>query len=132
MSHKLYTTYLANMKNIPSNCQVAIIMRFPPFIPKDGNIYHAKELSPKAKLLNKYKTGDINFEEFKDLLWEQWQSNEEGAMDTLKEIEETLENVIDVCLVCCEKDLDICHRKILGEYFKFLGYEWEEVKNASI
>lgn len=127
MKHKLYTTYQGNHRNYPENCQIVLIMRFPPFVPKDGDIFHAKELSPKAKLLNQYKSGEIDFEEFKAQLWIQWESNEEGAMDTLKEIEQALDEVIDVCLVCCEKELEGCHRKILGEHFKFLGYEWEEV-----
>ena len=125
MKHKLYTTYLAKMKQIPDPCQIVIIMRFPPFLPKDGDIIHCPELSPKGKLLNVYKA-DKDFDTFKDNLWEQWEGNEEGAMDTLKLIEEALEHN-DICLVCCEKDVNECHRLFLGGYFKFLGYEWEEL-----
>lgn len=130
MKHKLYTTYLAKLRNnkklLPDSCQIAIIMRFPPFIPEDGSMIHVPELSPKAVLLNEIKAGKISFDEFSDKLWEQWKKNDEGSMDTLKNIEDALE-YNDVCLVCCEKNLDECHRKILGEYFKFAGFEWEEL-----
>ena len=125
MKHKLYTTYLSNIKKVPDSCKIAIIMRFPPFLPKDGDIIHCPELSPKGKLLNEYKSNK-DFDAFKDSLWKQWESNEEGAMDTLKLIEEALE-YNDVCLVCCEKDYNECHRSFLGKYYEFLGYEWEEV-----
>lgn len=129
MKHKLYTTYLGKMKTnkelIPENCQIAIIMRFPPFMPEDGSMIHVPELSPKGTLLSEYKK-DKDFKVFKDKLWEQWQKNEEGAMDAIANIEEALE-YNDVCLVCCEADYLDCHRSILGEHFKFSGYEWEEL-----
>ena len=129
MKHKLYTTYLAKLKNnkqlLSEDCVIAIIMRFPPFIPEDGSTIHVSELSPKGTLLSEYKK-DKDFEVFSNKLWKQWQSNEEGAMDAIKNIEEALEHN-DVCLVCCEKDINECHRKILGEYFKFAGFEWEEL-----
>jgi uncharacterized protein YeaO (DUF488 family) len=131
MKYKLYTTYLGKLRShkdlIPDNCKVALIMRFPPFLPKDGSMIHVKELSPKGKLLSKFKDGEITFEEFKTELWNQWESNEEKAMDTLKNIEEALDGHNHVCLICCEEDYNECHRKLLGEYFEFAGYKWEEL-----
>lgn len=126
MSYKLYTTYLANMKNIADTCKTAIIMRFPPFIPKDGDTIHCIELSPKGELLSEYKK-DNDYEKFKEKLFEQFNNNKENGKLMLDYIQETLDNYNDVCLVCCEKDFNICHRKIIGEYFEEFGYEWEEL-----
>lgn len=125
--YKLYTTYLSNLKNLDtSDAIVAIVMRFPPFIPKEkSNMIHIPELSPTGELLLEYKENK-DFDSFKDKLWEQWNSSEESTL-RLKQIEYALDNSNDVYLVCCEKDYNECHRKILGEHFEFLGYEWEEV-----
>ena len=123
--YKLYTTYLSNMKNIPKSCKIVIIMRFPPFIPEDSNIYHAIELSPQGKILMDYKDNN-DFESFKDKFWEQLNFDKDAQL-SLKQIGYALENNNDICLVCCEKDNTNCHRRLLGEFFEFLGYEWEEL-----
>lgn len=126
MKHKVYTTYLAKIKKIPSTCKTVLIMRFPPFIPDDSDVFHAIDLSPSGKLLMEYKENH-DFESFKDKLWNEWNNNPK-SLELLKQAEEALDLYNDICFVCCEKDLNICHRKILGEYFEFLGYEWEELK----
>lgn len=126
MKHKLYTTYLSNLKNVPESCKIVIVMRFPPFIPKDSDAFHCIELSPTGDLLMEYKK-DHDFEKFEKKLWDQWNKDKKAQL-RLKQLEYTLDNFNDVCLICCEKDLNICHRKILGEYFQFLGYNWEELK----
>lgn len=124
MKHNLYTTYLSKLKNIDtSNGVVAIIMRFPPFIPKDSNMIHVPELSPTGELLSEYKE-DKDFAKFEEKLWKEFDN--EKTKSILKQIEQALE-YNDVYLVCCEKDFNICHRSILGKYFEFSGYKWIEI-----
>lgn len=125
MSNKLYTTYIARMKQIPEDMVTAIIMRMPPAsILKIKNAVHVPQLSPKKDVLYAYKeSGDWNvFEEkFKDQMY----NNEETATYINYLIEALNHN--DVCIVCCEKEANQCHRSLIAEYLNELGYESEEL-----
>ena len=127
MKYNLYTTYLSKLKNIDtSNGIVAIIMRFPPVILKDSNTIHVPELSPSGELLFNYKENK-DFESFTEKFWNEINHNDKAQL-AIKQIEQALDNYNDVYLVCCEKDYKNCHRSILGEHFKFLGYNWQEIE----
>lgn len=124
MANKLYTTYTHKIKDIPEDCSVAVIMRYPFFI-TDEAMKHVPQLSPKDSILKEYKkTGDwAKFEEdFKNQMYTDPETMDyiEFLMDALKDN--------SVCLVCCEKDNSVCHRRLIGEYLKDLGYKWEELK----
>lgn len=121
---KLYTTYLAKMKNIPNTETVAVIMRMPPFISKESNIIHIPQLSPKTKLLADYKA-DNDWDNFKEKFKDQMYNDPE-TMEYISFLLKALE-VNDVYLVCCEKDHNVCHRSLIGEYIESLGFEWIEL-----
>ena len=123
--YKLYTTYVSNMKKIPQGIMKAIIMRFPLAIREDPYTKIVTQLSPKSDILLKYK---------KDKDWEAYTKSINRQMDTdpetieyLNQLQDCLDNNNDVCLICCEKDYLHCHRSLIGERFKFLGYEWQEL-----
>ena len=126
MKHKIYTTYLSNLKNIDtSNGIVAVIMRFTPFIPEESNMIHVPELSPSGELLSSFKDNK-DFKKFEEELWKEFDND--SFRERIDQITEALDNYNDVYLVCCEKDYINCHRSILGKHFKFLGYEWIEIQ----
>lgn len=125
MNYKLYTTYLAKMKGIPNDSVIAIIMRMPPFIAKDSNILHIPQLSPKKDILVDYKK-DNDWDKFKESFNNQMYTDPE-TMKYISYLIEALE-CNDVYLICCEKDYNICHRKLIGEYINSLGYEWIEME----
>ena len=127
MSHKIYTTYLSRMKYIPKGTMKAIIMRFPPFVNEGPDVVHIPELSPTNELFKKYK-GDHDWDYFE----KEFQNQIETNQDTMEYLDLLIENLDDpngndVCLICCEKDNTLCHRRLIAEYLKFLGYEWEEI-----
>lgn len=128
MAYKLYTTYNSKIKYIPKDSAVAIIMRFPTFIPKDTNIVHIPQLSPKTNTLQDYKKTN-DWDKFAEEYKEQMYTDPE-TVAYLNLLMEALDNDNDVYLVCCEKDHTKCHRSLIGEYLQSLGYEWEEFNNA--
>lgn len=122
---KLYTTYLSKMKHIPKDEVVAIIMRMPPFISKESNVMHMPQLSPKTNILSEYKK-DNDWDKFKESFNEQMYNDPE-TMEYINYLLEALER-IDVYLVCCEKDHNVCHRSLIGSYINSLGFEWIEME----
>ena len=133
MSYKLYTTYISNLKNIPndikSNSLIAIIMRFPLFYPKEDNIVLVPELSPNTDIFTEYKKTH-NWSVFENKFKEQMFNDDItiGALNNLMAVLDS-EDGNDVVLVCCEKNNEFCHRRLIGEYLKSLGYEWKELKH---
>lgn len=127
MTNKLYTTYLSKMKDVPENTMKAIIMRFPPFIKESDDIFHCPELSPTNEIFSPY---------LKSKDWDRFELAFKNQLNTNSDTTEFIDlliNALDnpngnnVCLVCCEKDITVCHRRLIAEYLKSLGYEWEEL-----
>ena len=125
MSHKLYTTYLSNMKNLPEGIVKAIIMRMPPVsIQKMEDTIHVPQLSPKVEVLKAYKaSGD--FADFTERFNQQMYEDEE-TMEYLNLLMEGLDHN-EVALICCEKDPNVCHRSLIANYLTSLGYKCEEL-----
>lgn len=122
---KLYTTYLSNMKKIPSGTLTAVIMRMPPMsIQKMENVIHVPELSPTVDVLKAYKANG-DWDTFVDKFNDQMYNNKETA-EYLNFLMEGLD-YNDVVIVCCEKDSNQCHRSLIAKYLNDLGYESEEL-----
>lgn len=121
----LYTTYLSKMKHLPEGTMTAIIMRMPPMsIQKMENVFHCPELAPTVATLKAYKaTGD--WETFKEKFKEQMYTNEE-TMNYINLLMEALDHN-DVAIVCCEKNDAECHRSLIAEYLRELGYSTKEL-----
>lgn len=124
MSYKLYTTYNHKIKDIPNDCSIAIIMRFPFFISDPEKIAHTPGLSPVTKTLADFKK-DKDWNKFESRFKEQMYSDKE-TMESINLLMEALEHN-PVCLVCCEKSNEHCHRRLIAEYLESLGYKWEEL-----
>ena len=68
---KFYTSYYANIKNIPKNCMcVPISLMIPDFIREmsDVTIVRNNFIAPDIELLNDIKEGRINEEEYKMMI----------------------------------------------------------------
>lgn len=125
MSHKLYTTYLSKMKDLPEGIVKAIIMRMPPMsIQNIPNTIHVPELSPKVEVLKAYKANN-DFEVFREKFNEQMYTDEE-TMKYLNMLMEALD-YNEVAIICCEKDPNVCHRSLIANYLTSLGYKCEEL-----
>lgn len=123
-SHKVYTSYFDNInKGIGVKISIA---RFPPKSDKtikkvDKWLY---DLAPSIELLNDYKGGKIDWETYKFRY--DSETKYEPFMCDLFLLLETLKDS-DVTLYCYETPNENCHRHLLGELLKKLGYEVIEI-----
>ena len=72
-----------------------------------------QELSPSKELLDKYKAGDLSWEEFEEIFKAELAVSK-PAQAKLKELKE-LAKTKEVALFCYKKKETTCHRKILKE-----------------
>jgi len=128
MRGKVYTSYIANIKHIPEGVKKILITRI---IPQglnliSHNLVCFQELSPLKQTLKEYKNKKLTFEEFESKFRKQI-NNSDMALMTLEIIESYLDEGNDICIICYEKDMKVCHRSIEGRYYLSLGYEWAEI-----
>lgn len=134
MKGNIYLTYYANADKIENCHKVAISRWLPRSIKKCEKIYDSKEkgvyvhipqFSPKEDYLSSYKVGDIDIATmlsiFDNDMRKLLKTDPFAArlMDSLKYF---IDQGNNVAFVCYEKDSNLCHRKIIGEIFKEMGY----------
>lgn len=122
----LYSTYIANIQNIPKSIKKYLIVRILPkgFNPADHGIIHLPEMSPSKFLLFRGKEEDYNFFKIKFV----------REMKDRKDFKKVFDKVLgellsgqDVCIICYEKDNTICHRRLVAERFMQKGIAWKEL-----
>jgi len=99
------TGYLAKYKEYPENEEKILVMR------NRGN----DELAPSEKLLEMWKEGEIDWEEYKVYFKEEMRKKE--SQKRIREIATKVRNGKDIRLICFEKNPP-CHRFILEEMIK--------------
>lgn len=123
----VYTSYLSNLKKIPTDLTRLLVVRIPPKglnFERNGLI-PAPELSPSTPLLLKYKDdGD----------WDYYVKKFEKQMNTRVDMVEAIQSLIErieageeICLICVEKEFEFCHRYLLARRFMKYGIEWKEI-----
>ena len=122
---KIYTTYFAQLRNLPQNIvPISICGKAPNWY--KGLQY--KKLAPKYSFFSVWKeTKDNNYyiEHFnKEVLSELKQS------EVIKELR-ILSNNHSIALVCYEKPSDFCHRHLVSKWFKDANIEVEEWRNKN-
>ena len=124
----LYTTYLRKINEIPDTAVKILIMQYkqkgldkyelewiPELAPADFNAYKFESKITKQDMFNNYKN----------------QLERSPAKEKVDYIISLLEKNVDVYVICCEKDLSECHRRILAQHITDLsGFEWEEFKGG--
>ena len=124
---KIYTTYFANLKNLPEDIvPIAICGKSPDWW--EGLKYTV--LAPK------YWWWSIWKEEGKS---EDWYTQKyiSTVLDNLMPISvvsdlKTLAGDHDIALVCYEKPEDFCHRHLVSQWLRDAGYsveEWKKTEN---
>lgn len=115
----IYTSYFANLRNVPSSIEpIAISL----FVPNFYNGKRAIDLAPSKEILNSYKAGEINESEYKKMYLDLLESRIVSIEDWLSYFEQH-----SVVLVCYEGKDKFCHRHILGELLEGLGFEVMEI-----
>lgn len=100
------TCYLAKIKSYPSHEEFSLVMR------DRGN----NELAPGEELLNNWKNGEIDWEEYKEIFLEEMENPE--SQSRLQKIAEKVAEGKDVRLICYEGEGEHCHRHILKSLVK--------------
>ena len=105
----LYTSYFANYKNVSPDIQCVSIANSKPssiVIPKWA------EVVPNWTYVQYFKNGQISFELFSSM-YLNYLINLRYSYDFMNYLEHFKS---DVCLLCYEKEINQCHRKILAEF----------------
>lgn len=121
----IYTSYFANLKNIPETVTPIAICRFPP---KSWYGSRAYSLMPTLKALKDYQdTGDE--EVFRKRYFEGIDGLDAKRLAKVLEQMNPNSDTHDVVLVCYEGPEKFCHRHLVAEWFNANGIEcreWEE------
>lgn len=122
----LYTSYLANLNNIPDESIKILITQWKGKIDVDKyNLIWKPELSPNglASWKNGTKTKEEMFLEFKEQL------SRKPALDAINDILNYLNKGEDVYLICYCKELCDCHRRLVAQHINDIAnITWKEYR----
>lgn len=129
---KIYTTYFAKLKKLPSHIVPIPISNSIPGISRENTTYSSlsankyKKLVPPWYVVKAYqenKDKEQYTEDYKRLVLSQL------TPDDVVKYFKNIAGYNDVALVCYEKSGEFCHRHIVAEWLTNAGYdvvEWEE------
>lgn len=137
----IYTTYFAQLRNLPSNVIPISICRFPP------KWYHGMEylkLAPPWSILKRWKDGEKDYNAVREYVQDYYRQvlNPLSIPRVLNDLQIMLPNDIKlkiqspvwnddgwhIALICYEKPGDFCHRKIVAEWLQDAGITCQEWK----
>lgn len=117
----IFTTYFANIKNLPNHIIPISIAKYPP---KGYKGLEYKKLAPSTKALFDYKY-DRNAGEYKRIYYEEI-LNKLDCHEVVRELN-NMTNGCDAALVCYESPSDFCHRHVVSEWLNMNGYLSTEI-----
>lgn len=131
MKGKLYTSYFAKIKK-GKGVKISIARILPKWLNKKDIDYSLVSLAPPIDLLNDYKYKGLSWEEYTNRYISyiasgliKWDTN---IRKEFKLIEDILNNDKDVTIYCYEKSGSNCHRYLLADFFRRLGFEVIEIE----
>lgn len=115
---EIYSSYYSRIKSLDT--ESILLVQVSQTLPEwfSGEIVNVGKLvAPNWSLINRYKGGQISYAEFS----EQYRHQLDSTVDKKKILNEILllaeeRNCQYVVLLCWEKDMEECHRKVLGEW----------------
>lgn len=118
----IYTSYFANIKNLPENLRLVSIARS---TPKYVNCEKCQELFPDWGIINLVKSNPCKESEEK---YTEVYKKQLEKLDA-EEIANKLQNSI---LLCYEKPGDFCHRHLVAKWLRESGISCIEYKKRNI
>ena len=118
----IYTSYFANIKNLPENLRLISIARS---TPKYVNCEKCQELFPDWGIINLVKSNPCKESEEK---YTEVYKKQLEKLDA-EEIANKLQNSI---LLCYEKPGDFCHRHLVAKWLRESGISCIEYKKRNI
>lgn len=122
----LYTSYYANIKN-GIGVKIAVSACVPRWLKSQDLHWRLRHIAPPGKLLISYKKGDMEFENFMVTYQKYINSNDVNVNQDISYLMNLLNMGKDVTIYCYEKDHLNCHRNIIGNKMKSLGYKVREI-----
>lgn len=122
MIEKIYTSYFANLRNMPDDIVPVSICQMPPAA-YNGLKY--KKLAPPSALISAYKKkpNENNY----ILKYNEQVLNNLNQFKVLQELEALVPvGTKQIVLVCYEKPGDFCHRRLVARWFKKIGIDIPE------
>ena len=86
---------------------------------------HYSKLAPPKLLVQSYKNGEINQDEYTEL-YNEFVLDKLDPINTYKEIVDTFGN--DATLLCYERSTDFCHRHLVRDWFNNTRFNVKELK----
>lgn len=118
----IYTSYFANIKNLPENLRLVSIARS---TPKYVNCEKCSELFPDWEIINLVKSNPCKESEEK---YTEVYKKQLEKLDA-EEIANKLQNSI---LLCYEKPGDFCHRHLVAKWLRKSGISCIEYKKRDV
>lgn len=128
MNINIYTSYYANIPNIPQGyITISIAGRCPPFY--KGLEY--KKVAPKIGFFTEWKKNNDN-----DFYIREYNKQVLDTLDATKVIQDIINlareqnhsNNLNIVLLCYEKPNEFCHRHLLSNWLYQYGYIIEELQ----
>lgn len=122
---QIYTSYFANVKNLPKNILPISIANITP----QGWQYPIyQKLAPPDKILKNWKQAQDNLDyifDYEDEVLSQLKLND--VIDYLLHF--LKDDYTDVALICYEKPTDFCHRHLVADWLKKNNIHCKEWEN---
>lgn len=135
----IYTTYFAQLRNLPTNIIPISICRFPP---KWFRGLEYLKLAPLWSTLKRWKDGAKDYSAAQEYMQDFYEKvlSPLSVVRVLDEIQMSIPDEIKVkmqspvwrnnewhvALVCYEKPNDFCHRHLVSQWLQDSGYECKE------
>ena len=122
----LYTSYLSKLNKLSDDSVKILIMQWKGKLDLSKySLIWKPELSPigLSDFKNNIETKEKVFSDFKEQL------TREPSLTAINEIINMLKEGKDVYLICCEKQLCDCHRRIVAQHIsEIANIEWKEYR----
>ena len=116
--YRIYTTYFANLRNVPENSVVVSIAQYNP---RGVNIPQCKDLAPSAELLTAYKKGQVDEQAYTAIFMQQLTSLPNLAKIKAHMAKYTTDQDKSLVFVCYEGKNKFCHRHLVAKFFSEFG-----------
>lgn len=126
----LYTSYFAKLKQ-GKGIKVSIARFNPKWLKNEHIDDWFVDLAPSIELLNDYKNDKCNWDEYENRYNKELRDGylvDAKINRMIETIRNLLNNGKDITVYCYEKPTDNCHRHLLGQVFKELGFEVKEIE----
>ena len=123
----LYTSYFANINQLPSDVAIVAITRIPPKNYK-GILY--QKVAPTRDLLDRWKKEQD--EDFYINYYNKKVLSRLSPLEVIQDLKALTNNAENIALVCYEKPNDFCHRHLLSDWLVNAGFPCEEFKKDII